>query len=123
LSAELPIFNRDREAREHKEARARRVGELRPELIALLIDTAAPHLRGQIAIHWSTGARVSSLIYGCRLCDYLAVPGREQITFHDTKNGQRVEAAVHHPGRPRSWPNISRGAAISRIARGTAFSD
>jgi hypothetical protein len=97
LSAELPIFNRDREAREHKEARARRVGELRPELIALLIDTAAPHLRGQIAIHWSTGARVSSLIYGCRLCDYLAVPGREQITFHDTKNGQRVEAAVHHP--------------------------
>jgi hypothetical protein len=66
-------------------------------VISLLIDTAAPHLRGQIAIHWSTGARVSSLIYGCRLCDYLAVPGREQITFHDTKNGQRVEAAVHHP--------------------------
>ena len=46
-------------------------------------------------MHWSSGARVSSLIYGCRLCDYLAAPGREQITFHDTKNGRRVEAAVH----------------------------
>jgi integrase len=67
---------------------------LRFELIALLITHAALHLRGQMAIHWSTGARVSSLIYGCRLCDYLAAPGREQITFHDTKNGRRVEAAV-----------------------------
>jgi hypothetical protein len=95
LSAELPVFNRDRKAREHKEARARRVGELRPELVALLIEHASPHLKGQTAIEWSTGARVSSIIYGCRLCDYSAVPGREQITFHDTKNGRRVEAAVH----------------------------
>lgn len=44
---------------------------------------------------WSTGARVSSLLYGCRLCDYLAAEGREQITFHDTKNGDRVTATVH----------------------------
>jgi hypothetical protein len=95
LSADLPAFNRDREAREHKEARARRVGELRPELIALLIEHAAPHLRGQMAIKWTSGARVSSIIYDCRLCDYLAAPGREQITFHDTKNGDRVEASVN----------------------------
>ncbi|MGC2203422.1 MAG: hypothetical protein WA633_25175, partial [Stellaceae bacterium] len=52
---DLPVFNRDKEAREHKEARARRVGELRPELIALLIAHAALHLRGQMALHWSTG--------------------------------------------------------------------
>jgi integrase len=93
--AELPVFDRDKEAGQSKESPARRVGELHPELIARLIAHAAPHLRGQMAIKWSAGARVSSIIYGCRLCDYLAAPGREQITFHDTKNGQRVEAAVH----------------------------
>jgi hypothetical protein len=93
--AELPAIERDQEARYKKQRRARRVGDLRPELIASLIDHAAPHLRGQMAIKWSTGARVSSLIYGCRLCDYLAAEGREQITFHDTKNGQRVTASVH----------------------------
>ena len=93
--AELPAIERDDEARNKKQRRARRVGDLRPELIASLIDHAAPHLRGQMAIKWSTGARVSSLIYGCRLCDYLAAEGREQITFHDTKNGQRVTASVH----------------------------
>ena len=92
---ELPAFERNREARDAKERRARRVGELRPELIALLVCEAAPHLKGQIAIAWSTGARVSSLIYGCRLCDYLAAPGREQITFHDTKHGGRVTSSVH----------------------------
>src|SRR5262249_50299510 len=67
----------------------------RPELIALLIENAASHLQGQMAIMWSTGARVSSIIYGCRLCDYLAAEGREQITFHSTKNGRRVTPAVH----------------------------
>ena len=92
---ELPIFERDREARYRKERRARRVGDLRPELIALLISNAPPHLKGQLGIMWSTGARFSSIIYGCRLCDYLAAEGREQITFHDTKNGRRVTASVH----------------------------
>ena len=92
---ELPIFERDQKARQRTERRARRVGELRPDLIALLVASAPPHLRGQVAIMWSTGARVSSIIYGCRLCDYLAAEGREQITFHDTKNGDRVTATVH----------------------------
>jgi site-specific recombinase XerD len=93
--SELPVFERDQKARQRLQRRARRVGELRPDLIALLIQHAAPHLQGQMAIMWSTGARVSSLLYGCRLCDYLAAEGREQITFHDTKNGDRVIATVH----------------------------
>jgi len=44
---------------------------------------------------WSTGARVSSVLYGCRLCDLILAPGREQITFHDTKNGTPVTASLH----------------------------
>lgn len=43
--AELPAIERDREARYKKQRRARRVGDLRPELIAALIGYAAPHLR------------------------------------------------------------------------------
>jgi len=95
VGGQLPAFERVHEARQRRERRARRVGELRPELIALLIEHAAPHLKGQMAIMWSTGARVSSILYGCRVCDYLAAEGREQITFHDTKNGHPVNAAVH----------------------------
>jgi hypothetical protein len=91
----VPAFERDAKARYRKQRRARRVGELRAELIALLIEHASPHLKGQMAIMWSSGARVSSIIYGCRCCDYLAAEGREQITFHDTKNGTDVTAAVH----------------------------
>ena len=93
--SEPPAFERDNKARQRLQRRARRVSELHPELIAVLIENAAPHLKGQLAIMWSTGARVSSLIYGCRLCDYLAADGREQITFHHTKNGDRVNATIH----------------------------
>jgi site-specific recombinase XerD len=93
--AELPVIERDRAARQRTQRRARRVGDLRPELIERLMRHAPPHLKGQLAIMWSTGARVSSVLYGCRLCDYLAAPGREQISFHNTKNGRRVDAAVH----------------------------
>ena len=92
---QLPAFDRVREARQKRERRARRVGDLRPELIALLMEHAAPHLKGQMALMWSTGGRVSSLLYDCRVCDYLAAEGREQVTFHDTKNGYRVTAAIH----------------------------
>ena len=92
---QLPAFERDPKARNPRQGRARRVGELRPELIALLIEHAPPHYKGQTAVHWSTGARVSSIIYGCRYCDYLAVEGREQITFHKTKPGIDVTAVVH----------------------------
>jgi hypothetical protein len=91
---ELPTIERNRDARYRPRRRARRVAELTPELIARLVDHAPPHMKGQIAILWATGARVSSVLYGCRLCDYLAAPGREQITFHNTKNGLPVVATV-----------------------------
>jgi site-specific recombinase XerD len=92
---DLPEFERNQEARKPKHRRARRVDELTPEIIMLMIDNAAPHLMGQMAAEWSTGARVSSVLFGCRLCDLLLAPGREQITYHDTKNGEPVVAAIH----------------------------
>lgn len=95
--ADMPAFERDRSARKPKHRRARRVAELTPELILFLASHAKPHMKGQIAVEWATGARVSSVLFGCRLCDYVAAPGREQITFHNTKNGEPVVAAVHRP--------------------------
>lgn len=93
--SDLPAFERDKAARKPKHRRARRVAEITPDLVLFLAKHAAPHLRGQIAVQWTTGGRVSSVLYGCRLCDYVAAPGREQITFHDTKNGEPVTAALH----------------------------
>ncbi len=76
-------------------AARRRVADLRPDLVALLIESAPWHFAAQLATIWSTGARVSSILYGCRLCDALLAPGREQITFLETKNGEPVTSALH----------------------------
>jgi site-specific recombinase XerD len=53
------------------------------------------HIAPQLAVEWSTGARVSSVLMGCRLCDLSLAEGREQITFIETKNGQPVTASLH----------------------------
>lgn len=90
---ELPVFERDEEEKRPRR-RARRVGNLRPELVGLLVEHASPHYGAQVAMHWCTGARVSSLIFGCRLRDYIDTPGKEKIIFRHTKNGEDVEAIV-----------------------------
>ena len=92
--SETPEFERDKEAARPTHRRARRVNDLTPDLINLMLDHAAPHLRAQLVVEWCTGARVSSVLYGCRLCDVILVPGRGQITFHDTKNSEPVVAAL-----------------------------
>jgi site-specific recombinase XerD len=92
---EVPTFDRDQEARNPHTRKRRRVAELTPDFIAFLLDHASPHLRAQIAVEASTGARVSSILHGCRLCDAILAPGREQVVFHDTKNGEAVTASLH----------------------------
>ena len=92
---QLPDFHRDKKARNPNRRARRRVQELRPDLIARLLNAAHITLRAQMAVEWSTGARVSSVLHGCRICDLILAEGREQITFHDTKNGTPVNAALH----------------------------
>jgi site-specific recombinase XerD len=91
----VPEFERKKEARRPTHRRALRVNEMTPELIELMIDNAAPHLAGQMAAFWATGGRVKSVLHQCRLCDYVAAEGREQLTFQTTKNGDPVVAAFH----------------------------
>jgi integrase len=73
----------------------RRVAELHPELLAFLFEHAPLHLKAQVYTEWATGQRVSSILFGCRLCDLILAPGRSQITFHKTKNGDDVVCYLH----------------------------
>lgn len=93
--AELPEFERHQDVRKPRHRRARRVADLTVDLILLMIENAGPQLQGQIAAMWATGGRVSSILYFCRLCDYVAAEGREQLTYQTTKNGDPVTAALH----------------------------
>jgi site-specific recombinase XerD len=64
-------------------------------LIRALFDAAHISLRAQLAVEYATGSRVSSILYGVRLCDLSLANGREQITFRGTKNGEDVTAALN----------------------------
>lgn len=91
----MPEFERDKKARNPNRRTRRRTEELRPDLIQALFDAAHISLRAQLAVEYSTGARVSSNLYGVRLCDLNLGKGREQITFRGTKNGEDVTAALN----------------------------
>lgn len=91
----VPVFERDKAARNPNTRARRRVEDLDQDLIRLMLEHASIHLAAQLVTEWSTGARVSSILHGCRLCDLILAPGREQITFHQTKNGKPVTAALH----------------------------
>lgn len=90
----LPIFERDKKARNPNRRARRRVAELRPELIRLLFDCAHITIRAQLAVERVTGARVSSVLHAARVCDLILAKGREQITFPNTKNGEDVHAVL-----------------------------
>jgi len=91
----LPPFERYPEARTKKAPARRRVADLTPEMITLLIESMPRHIIPQIAVEWSTGHRVSSILMECRICDAILAEGREQITFLDTKNGEPWTATLH----------------------------
>jgi site-specific recombinase XerD len=73
----------------------RRVAELRPDLLVFVFGHAHISLRAQLYTEWSTGARVSSIIFGCALGDLVLTDARCQVTFHNTKNGDDVVAKLH----------------------------
>jgi site-specific recombinase XerD len=90
----VPRFDLPKLPRQRHRMR-RRVAELTPALLVFFLEHAPIHLRAQAYTEWSTGARVSSILFGCRLCDLILAPGRNQITFHDTKNGDPITAHLH----------------------------
>jgi hypothetical protein len=91
----VPQFERDRNARNPNRRARRRTEELRPDLIRSLFDAAHITLRAQLAVEYATGSRVSSILYGVRLCDLNLGKDREEIIFRGTKNGEDVTAALN----------------------------
>jgi hypothetical protein len=92
--AALPAFERDKKARNPNRRVRRRVEDLRPDLVQLLFDSAHISIRAQLAVERATGARVSSVLFGVRLCDLVLGKKRAQITFRGTKNGEDVTAVL-----------------------------
>jgi site-specific recombinase XerD len=93
--AEAPLIDRDQSARNPATRSRRPIEQVSPELVALMLNHASPHLRAQLAVEWSTGARVSSVLYGCSVGDLDMTPGRESIRFRDTKSGHDVVSVLH----------------------------
>jgi site-specific recombinase XerC len=91
----VPPLDRDKAARNPRRRARRPVQDLSLRLIEHLFAHASPHLKAQMWTEWSTGARVSSILHGCRLSDLVLTPGRAQLTFHGTKNGTTVTAHLH----------------------------
>jgi hypothetical protein len=98
-----PMLDRDKEARNPRRRARRSVQNLSLPLIEHLIAHASPHLAAQLWTEWSTGARVSSILHGCRLSDMILAPGREQITFPGTKNGETVTAHLSSASSSGAW--------------------
>lgn len=92
---ELPVFDRNSKARNPNTRARRRIKDVGADLVNFMLSYAAPHLKAQLLVEQCTGARVSSILHGCRLCDLILADDRAQITFHDTKNGQPVTAHLH----------------------------
>jgi len=93
---QLPVFERDKKARNPNRRARRRVEDLRPDLISILFASAHISIRAQLAVEKCCGARVSSVLFAARLCDLHLAAGREQIVFPTSKNGEPVTAVLDH---------------------------
>lgn len=93
---EVPTINFSKKTETSSTVPSRPIKDMSSDLIARMIDHAPTHVQAQLAVQWCTGARVSSVLHGCKISDLdLSTPGSETITFHNTKNGDNVEAFLH----------------------------
>ena len=92
--AAMPMFKRDKKARNPNRRARRRVTSIRPYLIQLLIESSHLAIGAQICAEAATGGRVSSVLFGCALEDLVMANDGMQLTFHDTKNDDDVIAAL-----------------------------
>jgi hypothetical protein len=96
----MPEFKRDRAARNPIRRARREVANVRPYLVSLLLEASHITIASQLCVEAATGARVSSILFGCALDDLTMAPNQMRITFHDTKNGLDVPAALPEEVRP-----------------------
>jgi hypothetical protein len=96
--AALPEFQRDQKARNPLKRARRAVQKFRAQLLAEIIDCAHITIATQLQVEYVGGARVSSLLQGCRLEDLDM--DTLTLTFRDTKNGDDVPCALPSTIKP-----------------------
>lgn len=64
------------------------------EEMEILLDSAAPHVAGILALMMTTGCRVSEAVY-IKIADVILAEGRERVIFRDTKNDETYGAPIH----------------------------
>lgn len=96
----MPNFVRDQEARNPSTRKTRPVERVGQNLVRAIF--VCSHLANctQYAVEEVTGARVSSVLFGCSLADLDLAAGKMTVTFRRTKAGFDVPAALPESLRP-----------------------
>jgi hypothetical protein len=96
----MPDFSRDAKARNPTTRAKRPVEKVGAHLVAAIFSRSHIANRVQYAVEETTGARVSSVLCHCALGDLDLRDNAMALTFHDTKNGMDVTAALPKTLRP-----------------------
>ncbi len=96
----LPDFMRDQKARNPTTRKTRPVERVGQNIVQAIF--ACSHLANlaQYAVEEVTGARISSVLFGCSLADLDLAPGKMTLTFRQTKPGFDVPSALPETLRP-----------------------
>ena len=97
---EMPKFKRDKDARNPTKRARRKVAQVRPYLLALLLEASHIAIAAQLCAEAANGGRVSSVLFGCAREDLDMTPKAMTLTYHDTKNGLDVPTALPELSRP-----------------------
>jgi hypothetical protein len=90
----MPDFVRNQEARNPSTRKTRPVERVGTNIVSAIFRCSHIANTFQYAIEEITGARVSSVLFGCSLGDLNLAPGKMILRFHDTKPGFDVPAAL-----------------------------
>ena len=98
--ASMPAFVRDQRARNPSTRKTRPVERVGGNIISAILRSAHIANAMQWAVEEVTGARVSSVLFGCSLGDLDCTPGHMTLCFRDTKPGDDVPSALPESIRP-----------------------
>jgi hypothetical protein len=91
---ELPAFIRNQEARNPTTRKTRPVERVGANIVSAIFRSSHIANTAQYAVEEVTGARVSSILFGCALADLDLAPNQMKLHFHDTKGGFDVVSAL-----------------------------
>lgn len=98
--AEMPSFIRNQEARNPSTRKTRPVERVGDNIVAAIFRSSELANTIQYATEQVTGARISSILFGCSLGDLDLTPNGMTLCFRNTKPGLDVPSALPEEMRP-----------------------